>query len=145
MTPVQVPCPHCRGLGYSYPPPIVTCRPCEGLGRVWAPGAPSYGCSIVLEDRIPGEIVTLGNGDHGRILWHSPSGTPMTYLGIISEFDGHESHQPIRYPSCIGVASVSVSRMQGDTSTHANERSLDMDDPIQRSMFYNETRKAVDK
>ncbi len=136
MTPVQIQCPHCRGLGYSYPPPIVTCRICDGTRRVWAAGAPSYGCEIVLGDRVPGEVVTLGNGDHGRILWHWRSGTPTTYLGLISEFDGYESHRPVRYPSCIGVASVSVSRMSGDTKTHAQDRSVDIDDPMQRGLFY---------
>ncbi len=90
-----------------------------------------------LADRIAGEVVELGNGDVGRVLWHSPrpkkkgDRPDTTYLGLIDDFDGLESTDPTRYPSCVGVRSVSVSRAQGD-GDHHGERGSDREDPLQR-------------
>lgn len=146
MSSVEVPCPRCAGAGYIHPPPAgaawLRCAACDGIGRAWAPGAPGYGCTMTLGERVRGEVVTLGNGDYGRVLWHSPSGRPTTYLSLIGEFDGIEDHRPVSYPSCVGVQSVSVPRMAGDTNAHANSRSPDLGDPMQRRIFYSEMKGA---
>jgi hypothetical protein len=92
---------------------------------------------ITLADRDPGEIVTLGNGDHGRILWHMPRKTKKikpdtTFVGIIGDFDGVESHEPVAYPSCVGVSTVDWSRAIVDRDAHSGERTPDYNDPIYR-------------
>jgi hypothetical protein len=116
-----------------------SCPVCKQTRRVWAPGAPLFGCTITLSDRFPGEIVTLGNGDHGRILWHMPRKTKKvnpecTFLGLIEEFTGVESYSPIFYPSCVGVASVDVPRVIADDKAHDRDRDLDYGDPIHRQI-----------
>lgn len=136
MIPVYAPCPRCRGdgghhttLGWD------RCAACDGLGRAWAPGAPAYGSEVTLADRVPGEIVTLGTGQQARILWHMPRGEPeTTFLGLIEPFTDIESDRPVPYPSCIGVASVDVSRAAGDTKSHDRSRSIDYDDPVRRQV-----------
>ncbi len=136
MISVEIPCPRCAGAGYLHPPPAgvawLRCPSCDGIGRAWAAGAPSYGCDLVLGKCHLGEIVTLGNGDRGRVLRHSKSNTPTTYLGLFGDFDGLESHRPTGYPSCVGVASVSVLLGVGDTNVHATGRTTDEIDPMQR-------------
>jgi hypothetical protein len=136
MIPVYAPCPRCLGdggrstaLGWD------RCLPCDGIGRAWAPGAPAYDCTIILADRVPGEIVTLGTGEQARILWHMPREDPdTTFLGFIEPFTDIESHRPMAYPSCIGVRSVDVSRASGDKKSHDRSRSLDLGDPVHRQV-----------
>lgn len=137
MTSVHVTCPWCRGQGWIVAPPSwVLCEPCDGIGRTWAPGAPSYGCKILLGSRNPGEIVILGNLDRGRLLWHSPRGNDkkrppqVSYLGMIDDFDVQD-HRPTSYPSCVGVSSVSVPRSH-QSDDHYGERSPEPLDPMQR-------------
>lgn len=141
MTSVYVQCPSCGGYGHRPPDFWESCADCKQTGRVWAPGAPLYGCAETLADRVPGEIVTLGNGDRGKILWHLPwranyaskskkVAKTGTFLGLIEEFTGNESHRPVYYPSCVGVLSVDVARMIGDTSDHSGEE--DEIDPVHR-------------
>lgn len=113
------------------------CRACDGLGRVFAPGAPSFGCSVTLADRWPGEIVTLGNGDRVKILWHMPRKKPKqvpetTFLDILDPFTELESYRPVPYPSSIGVSAVDVSREPTDMKTHERERSVDISDPLRK-------------
>lgn len=139
MTPMHVTCQTCCGVGHGAPnerTPWPLCRPCNGLGYVFALGAPSYGCVIVLGDCVPGEVVTLGNGDHGRVLRHIRSGTPTTALGPIGLFDGIESDRYVMYPSSAGVDEVIVKRTRGDKRSHANSRSADPGDPLQRARQY---------
>lgn len=112
-----------------------TCPTCDGTGHAFAPGAPGYGCELELGDRLPGEIVTLGNGDHGRVLRHCTSGTPTTWLGLIGEFSGVESHMPTMYPSSAGVAEINAARTAGDRRTHARSRAADPGDPLQRELL----------
>lgn len=139
MTPMHVTCPACRGFGHGESTDATlwpTCKACGGVGYVFAPGAPAYGCVLVLGDRALGEIVTLGNGDHGRVLRHSRSGTPTTWLGPIGLFDQIESHEPVMYPASAGVAEVTLKREHGDRRSHANARTVDPDDPLQRHMQF---------
>lgn len=137
MTAVRIPCPRCFGQGWRIAAPSwVLCAGCDGIGKTWSPGAPSFGCSILLGSRVPGEIVTLGNGDRGKLLWHSPRGKdkkrpPETsYIGLIDEFD-NEDHRPTAYPSCVGVSSVGIPRGRGDDD-HYGDRSADVSDPMQQ-------------
>lgn len=141
MTPGHTSCGRCSGSGYIWPPPEphswLRCSDCGGLGEVWAPGAPRYGCQLELADRDPGELVTLGTGQRGRILWHIPKRTKhtrpeVTFVGLISDFDDVETHQPIPFPSCIGVASVAIPRAAADTDDHLGDRSADPLDPMAR-------------
>jgi len=119
--------------------PWTTCATCGQLGRVWAAGAPGYGCSSTLADRDPGEIVTLGNGERARILWHMPRRRKkvvpqFTFLGMIDDITDIESYSPIGYPSCIGVLSVDLSRMKVEDESHEREKSIDYNDPIHRQV-----------
>ena len=137
MLSVHVRCPDCAGVGYDDRGD--TCARCGRIGRAWAPGAPSYGCDQSLADRDPGEVVTLGNGDRGKILWHMPRKTKKvrpetTFMGLLDEFTDVESHRPIGYPSCIGVASVEFSRQPADRKSHDGERSVDYNDPVHRNI-----------
>lgn len=141
MTTVERECPLCRGSGVSTGPRSLwpLCASCGGIGRTWLPDAPDFGCRTTLADRDPGEVVTLGNGDQGKILWHMPRKTKKvrphtTFLGLFGEFDGSESHNPVAYPSCVGVASVDVSRTIVDHDAHAGERDVDINDPVHRTV-----------
>jgi len=130
--PVYVLCAVCLAAGGW-----VRCRACDGLGRQWAPGAPAYGCTITLADRVPGEIVTLGTGQRAKILWHQPRKTKKvtpetTFLGFIAEFTDEESLDPVPYPSCVGVLSVDFTRVTVDHGAHDGERAEDLSDPVQR-------------
>lgn len=144
MSSVYVTCTDCRGDGGAFGISSsfdgswwIRCSACDGLGRVWAPGAPVYGCATVLGDATAGEIVTLGNGDQGRVRWHIPRRTKkvrpeITFIGLIEPFTEIESQNPIPYPSCVGVSSVDVSRTAVEDVAHANERHIDLSDPVQR-------------
>lgn len=139
MTSVYVQCSRCAGYGHLPPDYWSSCPDCKQTGRVWAPGAPAFECSITLADRYPGEIVTLGNGDQGRILWHMPRKkkkvTPeTTFLGLFEEFTGQESYTPVSYPSCVGVSTVDHAIVMADDEAHDRERDIDYNDPIHRQV-----------
>lgn len=153
MTSVFVSCSSCAGYGHLPPDFWESCPDCGQLGRIWAPGAPLFGCTVTLADRFPGEIVTLGNGDHGRILWQMPRKTKKVskkatvlsispkkvtsegmFLGLIEEFTSTESCSPVPYPSCVGVASVDLIRVFADDKAHDRERDLDLSDPVHRQI-----------
>lgn len=140
MIPVYVPCSACCGdchidVQVGSATERVRCRSCDGLGRQWAPGAPAYDCTITVADREPGEIVTLGNGQRAKILWHLPykreRGEPhTTFLDILTEFYEAETHIPVPYPSCIGVASVDEARVA--VTEREGKHTQDLNDPMQR-------------
>lgn len=143
MTSVRVSCPICGGAGYIHPPPPphawLQCSSCDGIGTAWAAGAPLFDCASTLADRDPGEIVTLGNGDRGRILWHMPRKKKKvrpetTFLGLFDDFTDRETHAPIAFPSCVGVLSVDEARTAGDCDVHGGERGVDYNDPVYRSV-----------
>lgn len=140
MTPMHVTCAACRGTG-TMPPnqrsPWPLCAACDGCGFVFEPGAPGYGCELELGDRVPGEVVTLGNGDRGRVLRHCRNGTPTTWLGPIGAFSGIESHRPVTYPSSAGVAEIHETRVRVDRRQRENKRAVDLGDPLQRDFHYN--------
>lgn len=137
MIAVYVPCSACRGACHV---PVSgrwlqRCSACDGLGRQWAPGAPAYGCKETLADREPGEIVTLGNGQRAKILWHQPRKRrgqvpETTFLDILADFSEAETLVPVPYPSCVGVASVDAPRAILDREAH--DREADPNDPMQR-------------
>lgn len=138
MISVYVPCSTCGGSGcvaiqianfYD----SGRCHRCDGLGRKWAPGAPSYGCTTTLADRYPGEIVTLGTGERAKILWHMPRKKPKqkpesTFVDLLEEFTDAETYRPIEYPSCVGIAEVIVARVSEQTAKVARG---DDGDPLQ--------------
>lgn len=142
MTSVLRQCRSCSGTGSAPSTPASLwplCAGCQGVGKTWIVGAPDFGCSITLADRDPGEIVTLGNGDRGRILWHVPRKSKKvrpetTFVGLIGEFDEIESHAPVSYPSCVGVSTVDWSRAVVDGDAHAGEREIDYNDPVYRTV-----------
>jgi hypothetical protein len=139
---IYVPCSVCRGSCHVAVKiadfwDTRRCARCDGIGRQWAPGAPAYGCSITLADREPGEIVTLGNGQRVKILWHMPrkrskQQPETTFVDILVEFHEAETFIPVPYPSCVGVASVDAPRAVLNREAHDRERGVDPDDPMQR-------------
>lgn len=78
LSPVELDCPDCAGGGWLIGSTWTVCARCDGKGKVWVVGAPSFGCKMTLGSRRLGEIVTLGNGDRGRILRHDKRATPTT-------------------------------------------------------------------
>lgn len=145
MIPVYVPCAACRGDGsvagfdvhFAMLVVIQRCRACDGLGRQWAPGAPAYGCEVTLADREPGEVVTLGNGQRVKILWHMPRKRPKvtpetTFVDVLTEFYEAETFNAVPYPSCIGVARVDNPKVVADREAHDRDRVADPNDPVQR-------------
>lgn len=139
MIPVYITCPDCLGKGYtfSFSGKVAwpVCALCRGTCRRWAPGAPAYGCEITLADREPGEVVTLGNGQRAKILWHMPRRRrgqvpETTFLDILVDFTEQETFVPVPYPSCVGVSSVDAARAVVDRDAH--ERETDAGDPLQR-------------
>jgi RecJ-like exonuclease len=105
-SPAQVECQTCKGNG-RIPPDWVLCPVCDGRGFDWAPGGPLFGCKMQLRDRKPGEVVTLGTGDIGRIIRHDKRKPPATAIALFGVFDGVESDERTYFPSETGVASVS--------------------------------------
>lgn len=129
LSPVEMDCQACGGGGWIIGGMWATCRVCDGTGKAWIPGAPLFGCSMTLAARKPGEIVTLGNGDRGRILRHDKRPPKTTAIALIDDFDGTESYVSTNYPSCVGVVSVSDPRWFTDDDAHAHDRQ-DQTDPL---------------
>lgn len=129
LSPVEVDCALCAGGGWIIGDGWVLCRACDGSGKAWVPGAPSYGCKILLGSRKLGEIVMLGNGDRGRIVRHDKRSPATTSIALIGDFDGQESSYPTSYPSIVGVVSVSDPRWFTDDKGHAHGRQ-DATDPL---------------
>jgi len=128
MSPVERSCPPCGGTGWT---PVASswpelCAACDGIGRCWIDGAPSFGCKMKLSQRKVGEVVELGNGDRGRIMWHA-KGT--TFVALIGDFSGVEDDQPTSYPSATGVRSVTDPRWHKDDNDHGADRA-DESDPL---------------
>lgn len=110
------------------------CRACDGLGHAWMAGGPSFGCSMTLGDREPGEVVELGTGDRCKIAWHSPRKAPkqrptITFVRLEDVFGEYEPN-PIGCASELGVRSVSVKVDGGELRD--NEKDADALDPFAR-------------
>ncbi len=137
---IYVACSVCLGACHLWVSDIITrCAACDGLGRQWAPGAPEYGCPFTLADREPGEVVTLGNGQRAKILWHQPrkrskkAKPETTFIDLLEgDFFERETFKMTPYPSCIGVASVDNPRTTDSRDEHDHERNADPGDPLQR-------------
>jgi hypothetical protein len=132
ISPVERECSDCQGTGRKIDDSWAFCSACDGIGKVWRAGAPRYDCKITLAQRKPGEIVTLGNGDRGKILAHRKNGTPTTIIALIGDFSGEESKQSTTYPSCVGVASVSHPNWFYDEDNHAGSGE-DQTDPMRKN------------
>lgn len=105
-TPIDTDCPACAGHG-RVRPAWTLCPTCDGLGRVYVPCAPSFGCSLTLKGRKVGELVTLGNGDAGRVVRHLGIGArPLTFVRLVDPIADLEDATPTPYPTCTGVVSV---------------------------------------
>lgn len=90
-----------------------------------------FDCTMTLAKRKVGEIVTLGNGDRGRVLAHDRREPQTTRLGLIGDFDDVESHTPTTYPSCVGVSSVADPRFFHDDAGHEKSHE-DVTDPMRK-------------
>lgn len=134
-------CPECKGSGVIWPPPtpiIERCKPCDGFGRVWPKGGPMFDCTLRLGDRIAGEIVTIATGVRARVLWQMPQKRSKkdfpetTFLGLIDDFDDHESTTPVPFPAVLGVRTVDVKLDATIKGDGAGEKGGDVIDPIIR-------------
>jgi hypothetical protein len=135
VTSVHVHCSACAGLGYLFPAEgWQLCADCDGVGYVWAPGAPGYGCTRTLEGQARGSIVTLGNGERGRVV-SGPKAQGVVRLLLIDDFTDAEARYPTTYPSCVGVMGVGIPAMPGDERDHSRARRADPGDPMHRSML----------
>lgn len=135
LSPVQRLCPECRGLGRQ---DFDLCRypGCDGVGRVFIEGGPSFGCRLTLAGCQRGQIVTLGNRDRGRLLRHIWRGADMdgpprdTELLLIEPFFETEATEATWYPSCTGVLSASVTLKS--QARRGNRGRADHLDPLQQ-------------
>lgn len=128
LTPIEDPCDACAGHGRT-PPTWLLCGACDGLGRQWKPHAPTYGCVITLEKAKPGDVVTLGTGDRGRVVSHSRYGRKITEIRLLDPFTDQEQTQSTSYPSVTGVASI-VPQYHADAGYAG--RATDALDPLRR-------------
>lgn len=128
LSPVEELCPFCKGFGTVAD---AVCGPCDGIGRVWTTGGPSFGCKFALKNTKPGQIAMLGNGDRGRVVRHCKRGTPTTEVLLIDPFLEEEAATPTTYPSVTGVISMSASSWFEDP--HGESRGKqDHLDPLQQ-------------
>ncbi len=132
LSPVERDCPRCGGVGWERDDMFKPCVMCDGIGRAWVEGAPLFGCKMVLGDRKVGEIVTIGNGERGRITRHDHRATPTTSVALIDEWTEKEADEATSYPSSVGISSVADPRWHKDDSGHAHSRE-DQADPIRKA------------
>lgn len=130
LSPVQRLCADCNGFGRA--PDHSLCRPCDGIGRVWMEGGPSFGCKMTLASRKVGEVVTLGNGDRGRVVRHCKRGAPTTDLVLIDDMFETEADETTSYPSITGVASTLPANARNEDSAGQTRSRQDQLDPLQR-------------
>lgn len=130
LSPVHRICDSCKGYGHA--PDHRMCAECDGIGRVWIPGGPSFGCKMTLADRRVGEIVTLGNGDRGRVARHCRRGEPTTEIALIDELFETESEETTSYPSVTGVISTMPSNARSEDTGGQTRSRHDHLDPLQR-------------
>jgi hypothetical protein len=126
LSPVQRLCPACLGYGRI---DFILCTNCDGTGRTWIAGGPSFGCKLVLSDVKRGQIATLGNHDRGRVLRHCERG-PVTEMIVIDPMFDVEDVAPTWYPSETGVISVSAASWFNDDSSGQKGRGEDLLDPL---------------
>lgn len=126
LTPIEKLCPDCSGYSSGWK----LCKTCDGIGRVFIEGAPSFGCKLTLEDCEPGQEVTLGTGDRGRVLSHCQRGTPTTEVILFDPMYEDWQETSTRYPSSTGVVIVL------STAWHripVRGRGEDVIDPLKRT------------
>lgn len=133
LSPVEMLCPDCAGHGRLQPESIC-CTRCDSIGRVFIQGGPSFGCKIILGTRNIGEVVTLGNGDRGRVVLHSRRGTHTTMVALIDEMFDAEERTPTSYPSSTGVKSTMPSLSRPEDQSGRKQSRVDHSDPLQKEM-----------
>lgn len=133
ISPVEEICSECTGYGRRGTD-WMCCERCDGIGRVFIAGGPSFGCKLQLSGRKRGEIVTLGNGDRGRVVSHSKRGRPSTRIALIDELFETESPAPTEYPSSTGVRSTLPALAQRDDEAGNARAKVDNMDPMQRNV-----------
>lgn len=130
LSPVERYCPNCDGYGFNMGDGLLAhCPACDGIGRVSIEGGPLFGCKYTLKDAKPGQIVTLGNGDRGRVIRHNRRGTPTTDINLIHPFLDDEATEATSYPNNTGVASMSASSWLEKPPRDARHDHLD---PLQK-------------
>lgn len=135
LSPVQRLCPSCHGHGRQG---FDLCQfpGCDGVGRVYIEGGPSFGCRLTLADCKRGQIVTLGTHDRGRLVRHGWRGVDVdgpprwTELALIDPLFETEATALTWYPSETGVASASVTMKSGDR--RGDRSRADHVDPLQQ-------------
>lgn len=145
ITPGRQICGACAGSGYVHPAPPphawLRCAPCDGVGDVWKEGGPKFDAPLELGECTPGDVVEVASGHRGRVLWHMPRPTKkrpaeITFVGVIDDFDEHESDSPTAFHSRIGVRSVRprVGAVLGGAAAdaHDHEKDADLVDPFAR-------------
>lgn len=88
------------------------CVPCDGVGRVWLPGGPSFGAIAGTLDMVdPGQLARIGPDASVtvKVFAHNPKPAKgvrpiVTMVRIVDEWDDSLS-EPIPMPSCVGVHS----------------------------------------
>jgi hypothetical protein len=87
---------------------------------------------MTLGDRHRGEIVTIGNGDRGRIVRHVERGRPTTFVALIDEFFDTEAEEATEYPSETGVRSTLPAAASIEDKHGRAKARADLVDPLQR-------------
>jgi hypothetical protein len=131
LSPVHEVCSACNGFGRGGD---AMCWPCDGIGRVWIDGGPSFGCKMRLATRKVGEVVTLGNGDRGRIIRHCRRGEPSTEIAIIDEMTEEEAEVTTSYPGTTGVRSTLPAGAKEEDAAGRSRTRRDQLDPLQRDV-----------
>lgn len=107
LSPIHKVCPGCGGYGWIFGvSPLELCRQCDGIGRVFIDGGPSFGCKLTLEDCSPGQEVTLGTGDRALVVRHDMAGTATTMVRLFDPMYDEFSQAETSYPAVTGVVIV---------------------------------------
>lgn len=128
LTPIEQLCASCAGYGRIGIDQVI-CTPCDGIGRSFIEGGPSFGCKLKLADCKPGQEVTLGNGERARIMQHCKRATPTTkVIRYDPMFDSWEE-SPTTYPSSTGVVIVQSTAWHRHPTKETGRRE-DLLDPL---------------
>jgi hypothetical protein len=106
---------------------------------VFESGGPSFGCTIVLGERTPGDLLLLGSGARALVSWHIPRVDPeTTFVRLIDDFDDTEHENPIPISSSMGVREVIAPNRWGpvDKKRRSDDgrgtKDADLEDPMAR-------------